>query len=144
LELSGKLTGEVKSVGGYGVRAGAKTHRRGGGDILRRGYPLEGALRPRFVLLEGRCSAAVIPYGKLSGMAEGCAQDPVAIAARPSCDHGGGGVCACAHPVAGAVEQRLAAAEVSPVAGRSGDQASVGGGGDEDGIGRVFWRHVGL
>jgi len=40
--------------------------------------------------------------------------------------------------LAGAVEQRLAAAEVSPVAGPSGDQASVAGAGDEDGIGRVF------
>ena len=77
-------------------------------------------------------------------MADGRAQDPFAIAARPSCEDGGGRVCACAYPVAGAVEQRLAAAEVSPVAGPSGDQASVAGGGDEDVIGRVFCRHVGL
>jgi hypothetical protein len=77
-------------------------------------------------------------------MADGRAQDPLAIVARPSCGDGGGGVCACAHPVARAVEQWLAAAEASAVAGPSGDQASVAGEGDENGIGRVFWRHVGL
>jgi hypothetical protein len=77
-------------------------------------------------------------------MADGRAQDPFAIAAGNSCDDGGGRICAFAYPVAGAVEQRLAAAEVSPVAGPSGDQASVGGGGDEDGTGGVFSRHVGL
>jgi hypothetical protein len=101
-------------------------------------------LRPRFVSLEGRCSAGVILHGELSGMADGRAQDPFAIAARPSCEDGGGRVCACAYPIAGAVEQRLAAAEVSPVAGPSGDQASAAGGADKDGIGRVFWRHVEL
>jgi hypothetical protein len=72
-------------------------------------------------------------------MADGRSEGPFAVAARPNCDDGGGRVCACAHPVAGAVEQRLAAAKVSPVARLSGDQASVAGGGDEDGIGRVFW-----
>ena len=77
-------------------------------------------------------------------MADGRTQDPFAIAARPSCEDSGGRVCACAYPIAGAVEQRLAAAEVSPVAGPSRDQASVAGGGDEEGIGRAFWRHVGL
>jgi hypothetical protein len=54
-------------------------------------------------------------------MADGCAQDPFVIAARPSCDDGGGRICAFAYPVAGAVEQRLAAAEVAAVAGCSGD-----------------------
>ena len=77
-------------------------------------------------------------------MADGRAQDPFAIAARPSCDDGGGRVCACAHPVAGAVEQRLAAAEASPIAGPSGQEASVAGERDEDDVGRVFWRHVAL
>ena len=77
-------------------------------------------------------------------MADGRAQDPFAIAARPSCNDAAGRVCAFAYPVAGAVEQRLAAAEVSPVAGPSGDQASVAGGDDDDGIGRVFSRHIGL
>ena len=99
---------------------------------------------PRFVLVEGRCSAAVIPYGELSGMTDDRAQDPFAVAARPSCEDGGGRVCASVHPVAGAVEQRLAAAEVSPVAGPSSDQASTAGGADKDGVGRVFWRHVEL
>ena len=42
------------------------------------------------------------------------------------------------------VEQGLSAAEVFPVAGPSGDQASTAGGADKDGIGRVFWRHVEL
>jgi hypothetical protein len=101
-------------------------------------------LRPRFVFLEGRCSAAVIPHGKLSGMADGRAQDPFAIAARPSCDDGGGRVSACAHPVSGRRRAAVGGCGSFPVAGPSGDQASVAGGGDEDGIGRVFWRHVGL
>jgi hypothetical protein len=97
----------------------------------------------RFVLQEGRCSTAVIRHGKLSGMADGRAQDPFAIAARPSRDDSGGRVCTSVRPVAAAVEQRLAA-EVSAVAGPGGDQASVARGGDDDRIGRVFWRHVGL
>jgi hypothetical protein len=74
-------------------------------------------------------------------MAEGRAQDPFAVAARPGCHDGGGRICASAYPVAGAVEQRLAAAEASPVAGPSGEQAGGAGGGEEDSIGRVFWRH---
>jgi hypothetical protein len=101
-------------------------------------------LGPSLVLPERRCSAAVIPHRELSGMADGRAQRPVAGAARPGCNDGGGRICAFAYPITGAVEQRLAAAEVSPVARLSGDQASVAGRGDEDGIARVFWRHVGL
>jgi hypothetical protein len=110
----------------------------------RRGLPNGGALRPRFVLQEGGCPAAVVLHGESGGMADGGAQDPVAIAARPSCEDGGGRVCACANPVAGTVEQRLAAAEVSPVTCSSGDQASIARAGDEDAIGRIFWRYVGL
>jgi hypothetical protein len=95
-------------------------------------------------LQEGGCPAAAIVHSESGGMCEGRAQDPFAGAARPSCDDGGGRVCVFGYPVAGAVEQRFAAAEVSPVAGPSGDQASVAGGSDEDGIVRIFWRHVEL
>jgi hypothetical protein len=102
------------------------------------------SLRPRLVLQEGGSPPAAILHSKSGGMADGGAQDPFAGSARPGCSDGGGRVCTSAHPVAGTVEQRLATAEVSALAGPSSDQAGVGGGGGEDGIGRVFWRHVAL
>jgi hypothetical protein len=144
LPLSGKPTGEFKPTGGYGVAGRVGTHQRGDRDTSRRSYQIERSLGPGFVFLESRCSAAVIPHGKLSGMADARAQDPFAIAARPSRDDSGGRVCTSVRLVAAAVEQRLAAAEVSAVAGPGGGQASVAKGGRRRPLGRVFWRHVGL
>ena len=62
-------------------------------------------------------------------MADGRAQYPFAVAARPSCDDGDGRVCACAYPVAGTVERWHAAPKV---AGPSGDEQPRTGG-DQDG-----------
>jgi hypothetical protein len=102
--------------------------------------PHDGATRLRSLeakaCIAGRWGpAAVIFHSKSGRMPEGRTQDPFAIAARPSCDDGGGRVCTSAHPVAGTVEQRLAAAKDSPVARLSGDQARVARGGDQDKIG---------